>query len=195
MFPRRIENQYGVAYIPYAPGLNLYRIKPRYAGRGTGSADGKSVPPATEALKDIRPNGELGNQIVFRLPWQWVEFLRAVNSPDSFRRLCIPWTGLFNAEGNPDWYSAGTNPMYNSVTFDWNVVNVLGIRGNTAYIEAIDIRDPLPAIVSLPNHQIHQFFSITPGLERRLLGAGYVAYCPIFTNVPCGLELSKLEKI
>lgn len=175
---------------------DLYRIKPRYDGR-TGDF---SVYPATEALCMVNPNGVNGNINVFRLPRVWCDWLRVLNTVNgddhAWRYIQIPKSGIFNATSDPDWYVNGTDPTYNAVAFDGNVVKRKRVEGSWMYVETIRI-DLLgtPTNIDFFNARwmVHEFTTVNINLNLYKAGAGLFVQCPLFSNQEVALPLSKLE--
>lgn len=174
---------------------DFYRVTLRYAGTPE-----QPVPPATDPILYINPGGVNGNIDVFKLPRVWCNWLRELNTINGddhpWRFIQIPKAGLFNVTADAEWYAHGTDPTYNAVVFQGNVVKKKRVAGNWMYIETIRI-DQLftPPAISFYTHPwlVHEFTTLNAAGNLGKAGNGFFVQCPLFSNQEVALPLAKLE--
>jgi hypothetical protein len=178
--------------------MTYYRIKPRW--RETGLR----TPPATEALRVVTPEGYIGYIDIFELDHPFVEYIRRLNSSGTSTKPWVyisrPNAGIFNYTRNLDgsddheWYEKGRKPILNTVGFDGNVVNVIGIRNGIALIESINVNKYVPLYTYQERPDlVHQFTSVTKQGRLYKAGKALTVYTPLLTRFQSALPLECLE--
>jgi hypothetical protein len=91
--------------------------------------------PQTVRINLIKPNGKRGNS-QFIMPADWQEFIRSKNTDRAWHYLTHTASGWVN---RPPW------PTVQALLFRDNVIPILRIDGNKAFIAHYDISQPPPA--------------------------------------------------
>jgi len=154
-----IKYQQALSYVPVAPppvtppatGTNLYRIK--------DDIEAGIIPNGTRAYlrvglpSTVRLQGGTGT---INLPKAWMDYVKKINvTTKNYNYLVKPDSG---------WHNQGEENHFEELTFSGNVLDVLRIEGNRAYIRTYFTNETPPTEAIQPRekslHPLVQMFSI-----------------------------------
>jgi len=134
-----------------------------------------------------------GGKSAMQLPLKWTEYLRTCMSAKAFKYVFKAASG---------WQNRATFGLVESLTFSGNIVEVLSIEGNRAYIKAIRPKDATPALPITPRpgklDPIVHLFSIQymDRLDMSTDGRWAVTLCMVDdNNIRPWIDLRNLKKV
>jgi hypothetical protein len=155
---------------------NLYRIKDDIEA----GWEPNGPRPFNRGLKGFPSTVRIeGGKSAMQLPLKWTEYLRTCMSAKAFK---------YTFKAASGWQNRATFGLVESLTFSGNIVEVLSVEGNRAYIKALRPRDTPPTAPISPRpgnlDSLVHLFSIqyTDHLDQSTDGRWAVTLCMVDDN-------------